>query len=601
MVNDAAATNVAALAPAWGERAGALPAVTAPRRRLRAPRLVHAGLGLAAVLAPATAQAKPPGDACPPGMGLVPGGTFPMGDANGLPDEKPVTPVTLPSFCLDLTEVTVRAYASCAREGLCTPAHARPEWRTLKALQTRRWSAMCNRDRADRADYPVNCVTQDEAERYCAARGLRLPTEAEWEYAARGGAEARAYPWGDTPPTVRRANLCGGECQPVIAGIRGMWDKLYPDSDGWVATAPVGSFPEGDARWGQHDMSGNVCEFVSGLHCPYDKPGCDMPRLAMVRGDHFLGCILKKTRAARRNTDDITHRSPDVGFRCAVDAGVTDPRPAVPLARVTVLPELPSWGRVEILAAGALLAGAAIAGFGGAASAIVVALLIWVGQIDPKTASATGFAVVAAAHAASLAAPAVRRRVDARAGLALGGAAFAAAFVGGALARFVPDRVAMGAVVVVLVVLAVEGARRVLRADRAAGGTEAPGGRPPWFGGAIAGAASGLAGVTLTTLHEAWLRRRTALAPEQVAATASAAALLTALGGVLGFATHTLPDLGLGVVMAASAAVGGLLRGLAAPRARSRAGQAVLALALLGLGLIVCARELLPQTWFPNL
>jgi len=255
---------------------------------------------------------------------------------------------------------------------------------------------------------------------------------------------------------------------------------------------------------------------------------------------------------------------------------------------------------VAILGAVALVVGAALAGFGGAAAAIVVGALIYVGQIDPKTASATAFAVVAAAHAASLAAPGLRRRVAGSMGFAIGAPAFAAAFVAGALARFVPDRVAMGAVAVTLLALAVAVARGVVRPVMGTA-TPWPATRPRWLGGALAGALSGVAGVPLPALHAALLRRLTALAPAEVAATAALAGLLMALGGALGYATHSAPDPGLGAVMAVAAAIGGLGRGLAPPRARSRVGQAALALALLGLGLVVVARELAPQTWFPNL
>jgi formylglycine-generating enzyme required for sulfatase activity/uncharacterized membrane protein YfcA len=535
-------------------------------------------------------------------MLFVPGGTFPMGDAEGFPDELPVTPVTVRSFCLDATEVTVSAYAACARDGLCTPAHARAEWSTLRTLETNQWAELCNRDRPERGDHPVNCVVWDQGERYCTARGLRLPSEAEWEYAARGGDEARRFPWGDALPTGQLANLCGTECGPVISAIRGSWSPLHGDDDGWPATAPVGSFPRGDARWGHHDLTGNVCEWVKGRYCPYDQPDCGAPETPMCRGNHFLANKVKKARPGRRNRDDRWHRSPDVGFRCAADAGLTEPRAPASVERVTVYPELPSFPRVAILAALAALAGAALAGFGGAAAGIVVALLIYVGQLAPRTAIATAFAVVGAAHAASLAAPALRRRVEARVGGPMGVAAFAAAFAVGALVRFVPERLLVG--LVALAVLATGGAvaRRARRPEPADSADKPwPGLRPLRVGGAVIGALSGATGVTLTALHAALLRRLTALPAADRAATAALPALLTALGGALGYATHARPDLGLGVVMGVAAALGALLRALAPARAPSRAGQAVLALALIGLGLVVFAREVLPAEWFPDL
>ena len=104
-----------------------------------------------------------------------------------------------------------------------------------------------------------------------------------------------------------------------------------------------------------------------------------------------------------------------------------------------------------------------------------------------------------------------------------------------------------------------------------------------------------------SSLHGTLLRRFTALPAAEVAATAALPALLTALGGALGYALHAPPDPGLGIVMASAAALGALLRGLAPPRAPSRAGQSMLALALLVLGLIVFAREILPAEYFPDL
>ncbi|MEO7594839.1 MAG: SUMF1/EgtB/PvdO family nonheme iron enzyme, partial [Byssovorax sp.] len=117
---------------------------------MRGPlRIAALGLVTASLACVERASAdEPASDGCPPGMLLVPGGTFAMGDIDGFPDEKPVRQVTVGSFCLDAAEVTVAAYAACAREGLCTPAHTRPEWWTLKSLEMSSWSGFCNGDRA---------------------------------------------------------------------------------------------------------------------------------------------------------------------------------------------------------------------------------------------------------------------------------------------------------------------------------------------------------------------------------------------------------------------------------------------------------------------
>ena len=104
------------------------------------------------------------------------------------------------------------------------------------------------------------------------------------------------------------------------------------------------------------------------------------------------------------------------------------------------------------------------------------------------------------------------------------------------------------------------------RARAEASGSQ-PSTRPLQIGGAVAGAISSVVGVPLTSIHALLLRRLTALSPADAAATIALPALLTALGGALGYATHTRPDLGLGVMMATGAAGAALLRGLAPPRA----------------------------------
>jgi formylglycine-generating enzyme required for sulfatase activity len=535
--------------------------VTRSADRRPRPLAVAAAIALASIAAAAPALADDTAaPACPSGMILVPGGAFGIGDVEGFPDEKPVTTITVKSFCLDATEVTVGAYAACAREGLCTPAHARPEWSTLKSIEMKGWSGLCNTDRADRLSHPANCVVWDQGDRYCAARGQRLPTEVEWEYAARGGAEERKFPWGAEAPNGTLANLCGAECEPAISKIRGAWGALYPQNDGWAATAPVGSFPAGDARWGHHDLTGNVCEWVSGSYCPYDHPDCGDVAAPMCRGNHFLANNLKKARPARRNRDDARHRGPDVGFRCAVDLEVSARR--APLTdHVTTLPELPSFLRVEIVGALSLLVGLWIAGSGGAAIVLLVGILIFVAELDPGASITTGLLVAAAACAAALASPAARRRAAIPAAGSRAFALFGAAAAIPAIGGFLPDRLQIGILAAIMASLAIHGIWSLRRAKSATPATAAAAPRPRSIG---------------------WVA-------------------LFALGGALGATLHARPDLGLGVVMGTAAVSGALLRGLAPLGDRSRLRQIPLSLALFGLGLILVAREIVPATWFPNL
>ncbi|MCZ7585077.1 MAG: formylglycine-generating enzyme family protein [Deltaproteobacteria bacterium] len=165
------------------------------------------------------------------------GGETTVGCPGGGPDGSCLTErrVTVEGFYIDRHETTNAEYAVCVKERKCvppTPAGHMPDW--------------------DAPKRPV-LVTVKMAERYCLWSGKRLPTEYEWELAARG-LEGRPYPWGDDEPTATRGNVCGGGC-PMPWAVA-TWD------DGYAFTSPVGSFPAGDTADGLTDMASNVKEWV---------------------------------------------------------------------------------------------------------------------------------------------------------------------------------------------------------------------------------------------------------------------------------------------------------------------------------------------------
>ncbi|HEX2685437.1 MAG TPA: SUMF1/EgtB/PvdO family nonheme iron enzyme [Kofleriaceae bacterium] len=144
---------------------------------------------------------------CPKDMVPVPGATFTMGNPEGADSMTgwPQHAVTLTGYCIDITEVTVADFGQCVAGGKCTAA---------SEPGTGSYESLCNGTRPDRQDHPINCVTWNQAVAYCAAVGKRLPTEAEWEYAARGG-DGRRYPWGNDRPNETRVNACGDECRAL--------------------------------------------------------------------------------------------------------------------------------------------------------------------------------------------------------------------------------------------------------------------------------------------------------------------------------------------------------------------------------------------------
>jgi len=268
----------------------------------------------------------PPVAGCPGGMVRVPGGEFLMGTDSGLSWERPAHVVTLSSgYCLDATEVTVGDYAACVATGACEVA---PTTVNMEILPEPDWpshSKFCNGNREDRAKHPINCVNWDQATAYCTFAGKRLPTEAEWEYGARGG-DDRIYPWGNGAPSAKLLNLCGAECRVMAKKLLGVdWWVAYQDSDGWGSTAPVGSYPAGSSPTGALDMAGNVAEWTADVYAEYAAAPATDPRgppagpHRVVRDSGWRDHKIDFARSTSRMYPLRARIDDQIGFRCARD------------------------------------------------------------------------------------------------------------------------------------------------------------------------------------------------------------------------------------------------------------------------------------------
>ncbi len=255
---------------------------------------------------------------CPAGMAFIDGATFQMGsadDAETPSDETPRHGVTVGAFCLDATEVTVEAYLRCES---CERPLFTVEFEGLTPKGSAFENQFCNR--AEARDYPINCVDWSQAKSYCAAEGKRLPTEAEWELAARGK-EARTYPWGYQPPSGERLNACGAECSRMLTERReavgkGPWPAMYGEDDSAPSTAPVGHYRAGATPAGVFDLAGNVWEWTESPYCRYGKEECGDSR-RVLRGGGWDTTESQDVRASRRYPSAPGARGRSIGFRCA--------------------------------------------------------------------------------------------------------------------------------------------------------------------------------------------------------------------------------------------------------------------------------------------
>jgi eukaryotic-like serine/threonine-protein kinase len=272
--------------------------------------------------ATATAPAKP---VCPGDMAGLEGGQFRMGTDDGEPDEWPPHLVTVAGFCLDRHEVTVGQYLQCVKIGDCKPPPTDVQWPGVSPREKKVYSPACNgRDPFGKDLHPINCIDWESANLYCQWASKRLPTEAEWEYAARGS-EGRRYPWGNEPPDASRLNACGTECAAWLTQHAQTPATLYARDDKWALTAPIGSFPRGRSPQGVDDLAGNVWEWTadwSGLYPSdpqTDPKGPPKGVRKVVRGGGFNADDEIDVRSSQRYSNVPDTRTALFGFRCARD------------------------------------------------------------------------------------------------------------------------------------------------------------------------------------------------------------------------------------------------------------------------------------------
>lgn len=260
------------------------------------------------------------------GMVFIEGGTFSMGTNDGMVYEAPAHEVSLKSFWIDETEVTVAEFEKFVNEtGYITEAEKfgnsgvfdveNKEWTMLEKAK---WRTPEGANSNPNADEPVTQISWNDANAYAKWAKKRLPTEAEWEFAARGGLKDKKYAWGD-------------ELRPNGKPVANWWQGNFPEKntieDGFLKLAPVKSFPANG--YGLYDVAGNVWEWTADWYSAdyYKKSPKENPRGAVngeervMRGGSFLCAenFCTNYRVAGRS-----HSSPEtglnnVGFRCVRD------------------------------------------------------------------------------------------------------------------------------------------------------------------------------------------------------------------------------------------------------------------------------------------
>lgn len=285
----------------------------------------------------------------PTDMVRIPGGTFRMGSADGPSDEAPVRTVTITSFLMDRHEVTNGEFARFVRAtGYRTVAERPLDPRQFPGVPKSKlkpggavfahggWTFAPGADWRHpdgpkssikgKERYPVVLVAWEDAAAYARWAGKRLPTEAQWEYAARGGQGGKPFIWGDKPFSAKKpqANIWQGD-----------FPRKNLVQDGYRETAPVMRFAPN--RFGLYDMAGNVWEWCADLYRPdayahaskrdpkgpatsYDPDEPNVPK-RVLRGGSFLcaDCYCKGYRPSARMKSSPDTGLFHAGFRCVID------------------------------------------------------------------------------------------------------------------------------------------------------------------------------------------------------------------------------------------------------------------------------------------